>query len=100
MFKLRLICKLLLCIFSLLYFGNARGQDRAVTGTVADEKGNPLAGATVRVKGSSGGVNTDGQGKFNLTVPGSAAELEVSFVGYATQAVRIGSVMRVVLQPT
>ena len=100
MFKLRLLCKLLLCIFSLLYFGIARGQGRTVTGTVADEKGNPLAGATVRVKGSSGGVNTDGQGKFSLTAPENASELEVSFVGYATQAVRIGSAMRVVLQPT
>lgn len=104
MSKLRLLQKMLICIFSLLFFHyaraqsktvpgtvneNARAQSKAVSGTVLDDKGAPLAGATVKVKGSRNGVNTDAAGKFSLTVPQKARELEVSYVGFEPQVVPI-----------
>src|ERR1700743_75750 len=91
MSKLRLLQKMLVCIFSLLIFHYARAQSRTVTGTVLDEKGAPLSGATVKIKGSQDAVNTDVNGKFSLSAPAKARELEISFVGFATQTVSITS---------
>ena len=52
-----------------------------VTGTVSDEEGEPLIGASVIVEGASGGVITDIDGRFNIQAsPGQT--LCVSYVGY------------------
>src|ERR1700759_681497 len=94
--KQRLLQKMLVCIFSLLIFHFARAQSKTVTGTVLDEKGAPLSGATVKIKGSQDAVNTDVDGRVSLTAPAGARELEISFVGYATQTLPItGSELRV-----
>jgi TonB-dependent starch-binding outer membrane protein SusC len=87
----RLLQKMLICIFSLLVFHYARAQSRTVTGTVLDDKGAPLVGATVKVKGSQDAVNTDGAGKFSVPVPAGAKELEISYVGFASQTVPVTS---------
>ena len=42
---------------------------KQVSGTITDEEGMPLVGATVRVKGTAIGTNTDNEGKFSLDVP-------------------------------
>src|SRR5579859_1401528 len=86
----RLLRKMLFCIFSFLVF-YARAQDRTVTGTVTDDKGAALTGATIKVKGSQNGVSTDAAGRFSLRAPVSATALEVSYVGFATQLVKPGS---------
>ena len=66
-------------------------QNRTVTGTVtAKEDGLPIPGATVKVKGSNVGTQTNTAGKFTLSVP-SGATIVVSFVGYSTQQVAVGS---------
>ena len=66
-------------------------QNRTVTGTVtAKEDGLPIPGATVKVKGSNVGTQTNTAGKFTLSVP-SGATLVVSFVGYTAQQVAVGS---------
>jgi TonB-linked SusC/RagA family outer membrane protein len=59
-----------------------------ITGTVVDEKGTPLVGVTVKVKGSGQGTVTDSKGAFALTVPDNAT-LEVSYIGYQTQDVMV-----------
>ena len=59
-----------------------------ITGTVTDEKGQPLPGATVKVKGSSTGTSTDANGKFSLNVPDDAV-LEITYVGYETAEVPV-----------
>ena len=43
-----------------------------VRGQVIDEQGEPLTGATVRIKGGQGGTITDVDGNFTLTVPADA----------------------------
>jgi TonB-linked SusC/RagA family outer membrane protein len=63
--------------------------DLSVTGVVTDEKGLPLAGVTVAVKGTTQGVVTDINGKFTLLVKDPNASLVFSFIGYNTQEVAI-----------
>ena len=56
-------------------------QRHRVTGTVRDEKGAPLPGVTVAVKGATAGTQTDGNGYFILDIEDGAI-LQVSSVGY------------------
>ena len=62
----------------------AADNDIRVTGRVVTSTGDPLAGATVRVKGSTQATTTDSAGVFSFTVPDDAT-LVVSYVGYQTQ---------------
>ena len=81
----RLIILFQLCIFSLL----AVGQTMEVHGRVLDgaQKGEPMIGATVMVKGTNQGTVTDIDGLFVLQVPKNAV-LVISSVGYKTQEVK------------
>lgn len=59
-----------------------------ITGTVTDDKGKPLPGVTVQVKGTNTGTVTDGNGKFVLEVPDNAT-LVFSSVGYESKEVEV-----------
>ncbi len=65
-------------------------QERTVTGTVVDENGDPVPGATVKVKGTSIGTITELDGKFSITVPDDDAILVISYVGMGTQEIAVG----------
>jgi TonB-linked SusC/RagA family outer membrane protein len=56
-------------------------QQTRVTGRVTDGAGNPLPGASIKIKGSSGGTSADATGNFALTVPDDAV-LVISSVGF------------------
>lgn len=58
------------------------------SGIVLDEKGDPIAGASVAQKGTTNGTITDWEGKFSLNVDVDAI-LQFSFVGYTTKEVPI-----------
>ena len=60
-----------------------------ITGTVKDEKGNPLAGVSVVLKGTNKGTSTDVNGRFSIDA-NIGEELEFSFVGYQKKNVIIG----------
>ncbi|WP_165305086.1 TonB-dependent receptor [Pedobacter sp. SYP-B3415] len=66
-------------------------QERMVSGTVNDTKGEHLPGVTVRVKGTLQGVTTDPDGKFRIAVPNNQAVLVFSFVGFTSQEVAVGN---------
>ncbi|HXO42330.1 MAG TPA: carboxypeptidase regulatory-like domain-containing protein, partial [Thermoanaerobaculia bacterium] len=53
-----------------------------ITGTVVDQNGQPLAGATVRLTGTANATATDGAGNFNLTAPAGLYTLTASKLGY------------------
>ncbi len=57
----------------------------AVSGKVIDEKGNPLAGAHIVVKGKTTGATTDAEGKYTLLGVAPGDELAFSHVGRQTQ---------------
>ncbi len=70
--------------------------DRVITGTVRDSSNSaPLAGATVAVKGGTQTASTDSRGAFTLTVPDDNAVIQISFVGYVTREVVVGTQNRV-----
>ena len=64
-----------------------------VSGRVTDASGQPIIGASVIVRGTTLGVSTDAEGRFSLEVPAPAASqtLEVSYLGYETATVPVGS---------
>ena len=67
----------------------AFGQDRKVTGSVKDAKGDGIPGVSVAVKGTTTGSTTDVNGAFTLTVKSANAELQVTSVGYVSQTVAL-----------
>ncbi|UOQ69793.1 SusC/RagA family TonB-linked outer membrane protein [Hymenobacter volaticus] len=68
-----------------------RRVEVTIQGAVTDDKGSPLPGTTVVVKGSAGlGTSTDAEGKFSLTVPTGNETLVVSAIGYVAQELPLG----------
>lgn len=59
-----------------------------ITGTVVNQKGEPLAGVTVYIKGTKKGSTTDDQGNFKITIPSGNQTLEFSIVGYESQSLK------------
>lgn len=74
-----------LCAFSTL------SAQRAITGNVTDEDGEPLIGATILAKGTSAGTVTDIDGSFNLEVADNTTTLVFSYTGYATEEMALGA---------
>ena len=67
-------------------------QGIQVSGTVVDDNGDPVIGASVILEGKSGvGTITDFDGNFHLTVPNQNSEIVISYVGMITQKVKVGS---------
>ena len=66
-------------------------QERKVTvrGTVVDEQGNPLTGATIRNPMGENAAVADMDGRFTIVVPADVKELEVAFIGMKTQMVAL-----------
>lgn len=65
------------------------GKKVKVRGVIKDETGEPIIGATVRVKGKSEGTVSDFDGNFSLDVTGDNT-LQISYIGYQTQEIAIG----------
>jgi TonB-linked SusC/RagA family outer membrane protein len=65
------------------------GQKITITGTVTDEKGLTLPGATVQVKGTNQGVLTDFDGKYSIDVASSDVTLTFSFVGFIQKEIAV-----------
>lgn len=85
----RLVRLLIIQLLFLSVFHYAIAQNRTISGTVSDDKSNPVQGASVSVKGSSAGTATDNAGRFSLAVPASAKTLVISNVGYNNQEVTV-----------
>lgn len=68
-------------------------------GTVRDSKGEPLIGVNVKVKGAAVGAITDFDGNFLLEVQ-EGAIIEISYVGYVTQEVKVAGskLLQIILQ--
>ncbi|MEO5999910.1 MAG: SusC/RagA family TonB-linked outer membrane protein [Chitinophagaceae bacterium] len=64
-------------------------QTKNVSGKVTDEKGLPLEGVSILIKGRSGGTATNSEGNFTLPAPGSAKALIISSTNFATQEIAI-----------
>lgn len=65
-------------------------DERPVRGKVVDANGEPIIGATIKVRGTSKGTISDLDGNFSLDVPTNAT-LDVSYIGFAPRQVAVGS---------
>ncbi len=67
----------------------ALAQEQQVTGSVVDESGEPIIGASVIVEGTKNGVITDLDGNYKLTVA-KGQKITVTYIGYVSQTVTPG----------
>jgi len=86
--------KLLLSLTAFLLFTGSLLAQKSITGTVTDDKGNPLPNVSVVVKGTTMGTVTKSDGSYSLTLPANAKQLEFTFLGYTTQTVNINASAR------
>lgn len=79
-------------------------EKKTITGSVLDEEGEPLAGATVMLEGSKTGTSTDVDGNFTLLVDTEKPVLVISYVGMKTVRMPVenggGKYIRVRMTPT
>ena len=95
---IRLVSFTLLCV---LFTQTAFSQNKTITGKILDDKGAPVQGATVTVKGTKVATSSAADGTFRLGVPSGATTLTISSVGFTTQDVAIsGETANVSLVPT
>ncbi len=73
-----------------IVFGFVFSQAQTITGTVTDQSGEPLPGATVVVEGTDNGVTTDFDGNFSIQA-NSGDILVVSFIGYSSQNITVSA---------
>ena len=64
---------------------------KAVTGTVKDKSGEPLIGVSVMIDGTSQGTVTDFDGNFRVPNVSANTVLNVSYIGYKAQKVKVGN---------
>ncbi|MBX3252752.1 MAG: TonB-dependent receptor [Chitinophagaceae bacterium] len=62
-----------------------------VTGTITNEKGEPLSGVSIIEKGTQNGVVTNENGRFSITVKDQASILEITYVGYKSKEISAAS---------
>ena len=95
--KLLLVWTVLILSTPILVFS----QGRQVTGTVTDERGNPLSGVSVMQKNTSNGTTTNAQGKFSLQNLAENTVLVFSSVGFKTAEATVNGsgVVNTTLQP-
>jgi TonB-linked SusC/RagA family outer membrane protein len=69
----------------------AQQDGKTISGIVRNEKGEPLSGATVTVKGTNTAVVSDDNGKYTITIPSSGSVLVFSYVGTLPQEQKVGN---------
>ncbi len=71
-----------------------------VTGTVSDDQGQPLPGASIVEKGTTNGTQTDFDGNFNLEVASENSVLVVSYIGFSTKEIPVtdGTILTITLE--
>lgn len=80
-----------LCLVGAFCSLNAQAQKIQVKGNLVDGTGEPLIGATVKVKGNAGvGAVTDFDGNFIISVPSENSTLVFTYVGMKTKEVKVG----------
>lgn len=85
-----LVVVLLLCVAT-------QAQPGRISGTVVDSQGEPIIGASIVEKGSSNGVVSDLDGRFQLNVK-AGTTIVISYIGYTTQEKPAAAHMKIVLQ--
>ena len=84
--------RLLLFVILVGVAGGTMAQEKTITGNVTSkEDGQPVAGANIVVQGTARGTTTDVNGNFKFMVDVADASLVISFIGFKTQTISIGT---------
>ncbi|WP_157967939.1 SusC/RagA family TonB-linked outer membrane protein [Chryseobacterium elymi] len=75
-------------------------KQEPIKGKVSNEKGEALAGASVRIKGTTVNFFTDANGRFEIPANYNNAVLQVSYIGYATTEVSANAAYNIFLNPS
>jgi TonB-linked SusC/RagA family outer membrane protein len=86
--KRKILCSLFLLSGFFLITQGSLAQEMTVSGTVTDEQGMPLPGASVIIKGTATGTITDMNGEYSLSAD-PAATLVFSFIGMKTTEIPV-----------
>jgi len=83
-----------LCFSSFQLIGNEKNRVssaffQTIKGKVEDEEGNPLAGASITLKGTQVGTQTDGKGEFSFPSIEPGSVLVISYTGYLNKEIEI-----------
>lgn len=81
-------CMLICCLLLLVPQMMQAQQTKEISGTVKDENGATILGATVSVAGTNKTAITDNNGKFSISAPDNSV-LKVSFIGYETNQTKV-----------
>jgi len=76
----------------------AHAQLKTVTGVIKDDKGAPVAGATVKAKGSNEATKTADDGSYSISVPSTTGTLVISSVGFAETEVSVDNASAVIIK--
>ena len=82
-----LICIVFLLLFTTMTFA----QNFTITGTISDDIGEPLIGASIMVKGTTNGTVTNIDGRFSLSQVSAGSVLQFAYLGFITQEIPVGS---------
>lgn len=85
-----IIVSLLFLVFSFLTIPNLMAQQK-ITGTITDQQGLPVSGATIIEKNTQSGTMSDFDGNFTITTTKSDAILVFSFMGFKTEEIKVGN---------
>lgn len=89
--KGKAICFSCIVLFFLFISFSVAAQSQTISGKVTDEKGAPLAGATVSLKDGSKSVITSESGHFTLESVAAKGTVVISFVGFANKEIRFNA---------
>ena len=94
MFSILILCSILFIMPTVV----AQTAVKVASGVVQDEKGEPLIGASIALKGTNIGTIADVNGAFSLPVSSvKAPVLSISFIGYGTKEIKAGQNLKVIL---
>lgn len=83
------LCRGLLLLFCILCHTLTSAQERIITGVISDQNGDPLANASVAIKGRQVSVTTNESGSFRLQAAAADNILVISYVGMRSEEVAI-----------
>jgi TonB-dependent starch-binding outer membrane protein SusC len=92
--------KRLLILYVALFLASTAFAQINISGSITDESGESLIGATIFIEGTGTGTVADMDGKYRISVPSKETILKFSFVGFETQNIVVGdkTVINVVLK--
>ncbi|MCX6218104.1 TonB-dependent receptor [Spirosoma sp.] len=81
----------LIAAFTTIAFTHNALADQPVSGTILDERGSPLVGVNVQIRGTTRGTASDARGAYRIDVPNGSSVLVFSYIGYRKREITVGN---------